>query len=239
MVLFCGRQKHSFFFFLMIFAFISLCVSCTDFFSNSWATWAARDPDRLIPTVTASNVDELIALAENNPDLSLAILKKIQKAVNSASGADLIKLQNAALQVGVNAAGLGQAVLNAAGELTNVKTDADARDMVVNALGGMKNLNASCAALPLILPDPSDTEAFNAFTDSASVDDLALAAALLIAGEANKYDQPDDYIENTFNSNRPIGQNEELAVALIDSVRLRQEELSESLEDILYGLNLL
>ena len=228
------------YFFLLpaILAATAIFISCTDFFSTSWAPWAVRDPDKMIPTVTADNVDELIAMAENNPDLSLALLKKIQAAAAKASGADRIKLQGAALQTAVNAAGLGQAVLNAAGELTSVDSIDGGRQLVMDALNSMKNLDDSCSVLPSILPDPSDTEAFDAFTESADIDDLALTAALLIAGEANKHESPDDYVDS-FDSNRPQSPNEELAVKMIEAVQARQDELSGSLEDVLKGLNLL
>lgn len=251
-----GRRRTRFFFVPMIIAGFTLLMSCTDFFSNSWAKWAKRDPDRLIGKVTADNVDELIATAENNPDLSLAILKKIQDAANGASDKDQVKLQSAALGAAVNAVGLGQAVLGAAGKLTSISADnaeEDAKNMVVDAINSLKNLEAVNSALTSILPDPgadplTPSAEFSAFAAGASADDLALTAAVLIAGEAKKQidgyngdvdayvDDITDRVENgTLTYTENLAQAMAIASVLVD----RQDELSGSLLDVLNGLNLL
>lgn len=247
-------RKRYFFFITVTLAFTAVFTSCTDFFSNSWARWAARDPDKLVPKVTAGNVDELIATAENNPDLSLAILKKIQAATNGASEDDKLKLQSAALGAAANAAGLGQAVLGAAGQLTSLSGDnseddiKDATDMLLNAINGMKNLEASCAALCGILPDPADQAAFDAFTAAASANDLAMAAAMLIAGEVknqvNNDVTPEEYLEdikNRIEQGDDLKESENLAraMALAAAIPGRENELSGPLKDVLEGLNLL
>ena len=232
-------KKRCFFLIVMVTAVMMMFVSCTDFFSTSWASWAARDPDKLVPAVTAGNVDELIAMAENNPDLSLAILKKIQAAAANAPDGDKQKLQGAALEAAINAGGLGQAILGAADKLTNIDTDIDGRKLVLDALNSMKNLDDSCLILSSILPDPSDTEAFDAFAASANTNDLVLAAALLMAGEAKQYTDPEDYVENVFDNKSPQSQNEILAVKMIEAVVARPDELSGSLENVLKGLNLI
>jgi hypothetical protein len=161
-------------------------VSCTDFFTSSWGKWAARDPSSLIRNVTASNVDEYITMAENNPDLSLEVLQRINEAMGSASEEGKIKLQNAAVTAAVNASNLTNTLMNNVTEVSNLENADDVKGLIADTLGGMDNLAPASDALTAILPDPDDTGAFDAFTASASADDLALAAALILAGEAKK-----------------------------------------------------
>ena len=229
-----------------------LLFSCTDFFSTSWAPWAARDPDKLVPAVTAGNVDELIALAENDPNLSLAILKKIRSAANGASEEDRQKLQCAALEAAVNAAGLGQAVLGVADKLISIDNEDDAKKLVFDTINVMSNLEAAGSVLFDILPpapnltDPTDENwpAFKAFTDSASADSLAMAAVVIIAGEAKKISDGDfdSYFDSYFdNPYEEEYENEKLAIALAFASALegRENELSGPLRNVLQGLNLI
>ena len=234
----------------MVFALTALIfVSCRDFFSNSWAPWAARDPDKLVPSVTTGNVDELIEMAENNPDLSLAVLKKIKDAAEGASGESKQKLQSAALDAAVNSVGLGQAILGAAGDLSSVKTQEDAEKLVISALDSMANLQAAGSLLFDILPpapgvhdDPNDPQwdEFNAFTEYASADSLALAAAMILAGEMKN--APDgDYEKYIDEFADDPNKNEELAMAMAFAAALegREDELTGPLKNVLEGLNLI
>jgi len=241
MTLFKVRQKQYFFLFSLVVTVSAFFFSCTNFFSTSWAPWAARDPDKLVPAITADNVDELVSMAENNPDLSLAVLKKINDASKKAKGSDVNKLQGAAIDAAVNASGLAQAVLNAAGELINVTEGDDAKDIILKALDDMKNLeDASSFLKEILLPDPLNTDDFDAFLTGANADDLALAAALLIAGEAKSSGDPEEYVNESFNSLSPVTENEKLAMKMIDEIIARPpEELNGALKEILVGLNLI
>jgi hypothetical protein len=193
-------------------------VSCTDFFTPSWASWAARDPSNLIRDVSAGNVDEYITMAENNPDLSLEVLKKIGGAVESASGEDKTKLQNAAVTAAVNASNLTNTLMNNVTEISNLENADEVKGLIADTLNNMKNLAPASDALTTILPDPGDAAAFGAFTDSASADDLAMAAALILAGEAKKADDLDifsDYSPGAA-SGTPLALAEALATAALD-----------------------
>ena len=227
-------------------------MSCTDFFSTSLAPWAARDPNKLIPAVTTGNVKDLITQAENDPDLSLAILKKIQSAANGASGQDLQTLQNASLEAAVNAAGLGQAVLGTASNLSKIDfsaeetTAADVQDIILKAVGSLSNLDSTGQALLAILPDPKDTETFNAWAENAPADDLAMAAVVLIAGEINKQNFTDSYgIDDYLSDLDPTLQNPEqtdnenmaMALALATAIGDR-DDISGPLKNVLDGLKL-
>jgi hypothetical protein len=162
--------------------FLSLVfVSCTNFFTTSWGEWAARDPASLIPTVTRDNVDKLVSDAENNSDLSLEVLKGIGKSVENASGEDKTKLQNAAVTAAANAANLTNTLINNVPNIANLEKPEDVKDLVTSTLNSMNNLTPTADALTGILAQDTD-----AFVNSASAEDLALAAALILAGEAKK-----------------------------------------------------
>ncbi|AEF80687.1 hypothetical protein [Leadbettera azotonutricia] len=225
-----------------------LFVSCTEFFSTSLAPWAARNPDNIIPAVTTGNVDELIAMTENNPDMSLAVLKKIEDAAKNATGDAKTALQTAALEAAVNATGMGSAVLNNVDKLVTVDED-NAKKLVLDAIHDMKNLDASCKTLMGILPPPppityppTPDPAFDAFTANANPDELAMAAAMLLAGELNKQDDPEAYI-NDFdpkNINDPESSaNLAAALALVAAIDYDTIEDNGPLRQLLDGLHLL
>jgi hypothetical protein len=185
-------------------------VSCTDFFTSSWGEWAARDPASLIPKVTASNVDELISMTENNPGLSLELLKKINGAVGSASGSDKARLQNAAITAAVNASDFTNVLMNNAADVSSLEDADNVKALITNTLNSMGNLTTVSDTLTGVLDQ--DTAAFKA---SASADDLAMAAALILAGEAKKTGDLDNFSNYTNGAptGTPLALAEELAVA--------------------------
>ena len=210
----------------LFFVVIVVFVSCTDFFSTSWASWAARDPDNIVPAVTPDNLDELLAIAENNPDLSLALLKNIRDAAKKASGGDKQKLQNGALEAAVNAAGLGQAVLGVVKDLDSIGDDA--RKVVIDAINGMENLDAAASILAEILAGGFDAS-------TADPNDLAMAAVLILAAEAKKSPGGiDNYIDHF--QNTPLSSAEKLALALAAAAK---DNVSGPIKDLLDSINLI
>ena len=224
--------------FLFILLFLG---SCTDFFSTSWASWAARDPSKLIPDVTVGNVNELIEKAENDPALSLEVLKKIAKAVNNSSGKNKAVLQAAAVEAAVNAVGLGQTMLSVSGELYNIINDEDAATAATKkAIKNMPNLEETSSTLYNTLPKNPASKEFDNFVNTASAEDIAMAAIVLYAGAAREHPAGiDDYVDN-FDSDPDTNPSDEatLALHLADALEHRQDELPESLRSILNGLNL-
>jgi hypothetical protein len=213
--------------------FALLFFSCTDFFTTSLASWAQRDPSSLIPPVTTGNIQELIEITETNPDQSLALLKSINEA------GDNPELQAAALQVAANASGLGAAILQHADDIANIDED-NAKDIVVDALNSLSNIVETGSVLKDILPDPTDTTAWDTFVDVSSAEDLAMAAAVLLAAEAksatggalgyiNGFDPTDASSTNT--------DAEKLAVALAEAA-INKPSSGGLLGDLLAGLNL-
>ncbi|MCL2094138.1 MAG: hypothetical protein FWH12_08095 [Treponema sp.] len=212
--------------------------SCTDLVSTSLAPWAARDPNRLIPPVTPGNVDELLAMTENSPDMSMALLRNISSSVGSARGSDRQKLQNAAMKAAVNAVGLGQSVLQSVGQLGSIGSDGEGRDLILDTINTMPNLISAGTVLASSLPHSSDP-GFDDFAAQADPNDLALAAVVILAGEAKKsgFTDLNDYVDHY---HLQPNENEELALALAYAAALdsRQDELNEPLRNILQGLNL-
>jgi hypothetical protein len=210
-----GKKYFRVFAFLPVLGFFGL-VSCTDFFSTSLAPWAQRDRTNLNIKVTASNVDKLIADYGNDPDTSLAVLKGIEKAVKNASGQDKLDLESAALEAAVNAAGLGNTVLGKSSEIFDAidsGTSADVTNLVTDIMDSLDNLDASASALIGALPDPSDA-AFAAFIANSQPDKLALAAAVLLAAEAEKAGGASGYVTGFTGTATAGNKNEEMAVAI-------------------------
>jgi hypothetical protein len=226
--------------FFVISAAAALIFSCTDFFATSLAPWAARDPNSLIPPITAGNINDLIAGAENNPDLSLAILKKIGGALDGAGSGEVSSLQAAALKAAANASGLGPALMNKMGQISDVVENVDmAQDVIIDTLNDMSNLEAAGAALAGVLPSPG-TPAFDAFVEKSSPDDLATASALLLASEAKGAINDEDYIKNFNPADPDISDSALLAVELAAAASQKMDEdgSDSRLKDILGGLNL-
>jgi hypothetical protein len=221
-------------------AALFLLGSCTQFFSASLAPWAARDQSKILPPLSAENVDELVMLAENNPDLSLELLKSIKNAVSKASPDDASSMQEAALRAAANATGLGHAVLNQIGNSADALHESNnAISLVVGSIDYLKNLQDVSSALESILPEPG-TPAFDAFVEKASPEDLAVAAALvLLAAEAQTHNDGTEYLKN-FKPNDPsatLTPQEKYAVALAEAAVGKGMD-DGPLKSLLSGLNL-
>ena len=234
-------KHYGIFRFLLIPAALALCVSCTDFFTTSLGEWAARDPDKLIPSVNAGNVNDILSQVDNDPNASLAVLKKIKNAMANASPEDAIVLQNAALEAAVNSVGLVQAVLGVVTSLDEINVGS-APQKIADAVNGMKNLGSVGDELFAILPDVDDDpdSDFQKFITQASPDDLAFAAVVLLAGEAKQKSggNLEEYM-STFDPGN-TGSNsdiENLAVELVKGID--PTTLTGPLGDIMRGLNLI
>jgi hypothetical protein len=206
---------------------VLLCVSCTDFFTTSLGEWAARDPNSLIPSVTTGNIDDLLEAVEGDPDLALALLKKIADADPDP------KLQAAALEAATEASGI-------VGILSTNINDIDennAEAILISALNSMSNVEEAGAVLVSILPDPtSDPTGYAAFVAKASAEDLAMAAAVILAGEAKASGDPSNYISG-FPTSSTGTATQELAKQLAQAAAANYTG-GGFLEDFLKGIGL-
>ncbi|GAB1481569.1 hypothetical protein MASR2M78_03840 [Treponema sp.] len=224
--------------------------SCSNFFTNSLATPFARDKSKLVPSVNAGNVSELIKLSAQDPDLALVVLKKIETAIANASDADKLTLQAASIDAAANASGLGSAIFNSAGPIIDIlsngdlETETDKNELigvVASSIGGLGNLKESADSLASIIPSPSDTVAFNAFVAKADPDQLAMAAIILLSSQANSSPGGTATYMESFDSESPsLNPQESLASEL--AVRAAQKYEAEGgtgpLADMLSALNL-
>jgi hypothetical protein len=187
-------------------------------------------------------VDDLIEAAENDPDLSLEVLKGIDKALEDAGDDEKSTLQAAALEAASNASGMGTALLHQAGNIAEVLENTDnAGKLVADTLEDMDNLTETSEVLMNILPEPGTPE-YAAFAEKASADDLAMAAALMLAAEAKEKQDSEDYF-NSFDPGASASPRESMAVELAKTALEKGDEpgsgLSDRLKQILEGLNLL
>lgn len=224
------------------FAFLIILVvslfSCRQFFTTSLAEWAARDPSDLIPKLSSSNVFDLINTFAESPDHSLALLDDIEAALDGANAQETAVLQAAALEAAANASGIVPALMENSNDILESMDDADAIiDLIDSTVNGLDNLPESAALLLEILPDPSDTEAFEAFLDNADPEDLAMAAIVLLASEASASGGARAYIES-FDPDSPASDAELMAVALAEAAAAA-EGPDGTIADILENLNLL
>jgi len=216
-------------------------LSCRQFFTTSLAPWAARDPASLIPPVTTGNIDDLLEQSANNPDQSLALLDKIANVITTASAADAAVLQAASLTAASNASGVATAVLQNTGTLLDtMQNNGDIIPVISDAISGLSNLESTADLLATVLPDPSDTAAFDAFVAQASPEDLAMAAIVLLASEAQAAGGVDTYISNFDPQSGSLSDTEALAVALASAAATSYADSGGTgpLADILAGLNL-
>ncbi|MDR1239023.1 MAG: hypothetical protein LBK27_02830 [Treponema sp.] len=222
---------------------VFFAASCTGFFSTSLAPWAARNPVSLIPPVTVDNVAELISYSEGDPDMSYAVLQNIKDAMEGAGADEASILQAAALQAAANASNLGPVLIGQIAniaEITEILDDPEGvANLVTQTLNELTNLEDTSAILAGVLPDPGDATAFEAFVNQAKPDDLAVAAAVLLAAEAKG--NSDDFFTD-FNPEEPSNSDAaKLAVALAQAAIGKYEDAGSNsrLKDILNGLNLI
>ena len=233
-----NREKRAFFgtmslLFPLVFAIGLLGSSCTGFFSTSLAAWAKRDPHSLIPPVNAGNIDELVnnLFIADDPDLSLALLENIDAAMDDASDEDKEILQNAALEVAVNASGLGLAAMGLLDDLDSVQDDP--KSAIIDAINGADNLEASSELLCSIL------EGYDPYNENVSPEDLAYAAIVLLAAEAKKAENEpggvDGYIDDFANRSPNPGAEQlaiDLATAALDGAGDTSGPLWDTLRDL-------
>jgi hypothetical protein len=152
-------------------------------FTSSWAPWAARDLNAILPEVNSGNARDMVDQFADDPDMSLEILKKIAAAINKTkSPEEKTKLRTAALDAAINASGIMDAFI---GSITDFLED-DKRDlkMVVDTFGGIKNTESISTSLVSSFSEVAVWETQDdkrKIADSADNSAQLLLSALLIA----------------------------------------------------------
>ena len=93
-----------------------LVISCDDFYSATWGT--AREYDFSNINVNAGNVDDWVEKAAGNPELADALVEKIKDELEKEklSDKDKAKLQEAGVNLAVEATGIGEIILEKASD---------------------------------------------------------------------------------------------------------------------------
>jgi hypothetical protein len=169
--------------------------SCTDVFSTSWGSALKRDPDKLIPQVTSSNVKELLEASLGDPGFATTLLGKINDSVKTTQGEEKAALQDAGLKAAANASGLTNSILNNAEALLksgggNIEDIKNTVDGILRDMNG-EALQQIAGNLQTILKDKNTYQAKNKAPD----EDLAVAAIVLLLADAKKAENLDAYLD--------------------------------------------
>jgi hypothetical protein len=103
-----------------------ILVSCDSFFSASWGSKRAYDPDNI--HLSINNLESWIEHSIGNPELAAAITKKIIEKVTGAdpASADTATFQVAGVSLAVEASGIGELMISTAGDaLGDIKDNKD------------------------------------------------------------------------------------------------------------------
>jgi hypothetical protein len=220
--------------FLIVPAVLTLA-SCAQVFGTSWGSALKRDPDKLIPKVTSSNVGELLEASLGDADFAITLLGKIKDSAGNAQGDEKAALQDAALKAAANGSGLTTAILNNAGTLLegkgNTKDIQKAIDGILNDINGA-DLQKIADDLGDILSDDYKNKA------KATDEDLAVAAVVLLLADAkNTGNNLEDYLES-FATRQDLNEatpNEAKAIFLAGIVAKRNDGI---INDLLSAMNL-
>jgi hypothetical protein len=214
--------------------------SCVDVFSTSWGSALKRDPDKLIPQVTASNVEDLLEASLGDTDFATTLLGKISDSVETARGDEKAALQDAGLKAAANASGLATSILDNAGtllkgsegDITDIQTTIDA---ILKDING-EDLQQIAADLRAIL----NNETINTYKakTKASDEDLAVAAIVLLLADAKKTGNLNSYL-NQFANRKDVNptENEKKAILLAGVIAERTID-NEIINELLSAMNL-
>jgi hypothetical protein len=212
--------------------------SCMDVFATSWGSALKRDPNKLIPTVTASNVGDLLDASLGDTDFASTLLGKIDEAAKTAQGSDKTALQDAALKAAANASGLTTAILENAGTL--LETGESDADITKTIDGILKDIDGeSLRQIADNLRSVLDTSqgAYRQGT-KASNEDLAVAAVILLLADAKEAGDLEDYLDS-FASRKNLNptSNEETALFLAGIIAQKNTD-DEIISQLLSAMNL-
>ena len=200
---------------------LASCDQITGFFSNSWGKGLARDPEKIFPTITSKNAQELADETAGDPKAAAALLKKIKEAAKNASGTEKTALLKAGLTAANNAADLTGLLI---GNATKLKDLADGdTDEAVNTLSDVMkqagNVSDTADDLQELFAD-ADSATYNAMPSN----ELATAAFILAldAGSELSADKIKDLATATPNLE---DQKAEIAAGMINAVKNDKDSL--------------
>jgi hypothetical protein len=224
--------------------------SCQNFFTTSLGEVFARDPEDLVPKVTASNAEEVAETVKSDPDASLAVLESLSELVSKASTTEKkAELATLALEVSANASGVSGAFLDTFadktdllkdGDFENEDTKAELFSVIDDALSGLDNLDDSAENLETILTSGVSVDTVK---ETASADQMAMAAIVLLSNNATSTGtgSVSDYVDELGDKDvAERSESETLAIDLAEAAKAKYaaEGGTGPLADILNALNL-
>jgi hypothetical protein len=213
-------------------------VSCTDFFSTSWAEDGKRDISKI--NVDASNVDGLLKAARGYPDMSLTILDKIAERIDGASQNDKSKLREAALKAAAQGTDIASMLISN----VNKFTSQNGLDVLLDAIAGSADagrIRRATGDLLEILP-PIDDSTLEFTEDFAATEaELVQTALLVILGEVGKTGGTvQDYLDGWTTGKKldgtgsvTLSPEEKLLAALVNRAAGGSNGLGNQIKDLL------
>ncbi len=179
---------------LMIILLVGLLISCDDFFTTSWGSWAARDMSKMNFKVSADNIDDLKDMAAGDSAMQLSLLEDLVKAAKNAPPEEKQKLQDAGIELAIESSNIMGAVTNSVDKISEL-LEGDTEEMdhdemvsfITDIIGSMDNLQASTDAVTALLPNPDDENydaALEAFVTNGDATNNVLVSVLLVIAEA-------------------------------------------------------
>jgi hypothetical protein len=166
---------------LLLTVSLASCEQITGFFSSSWGKGLARDPDKLFPTVSGKNAQDLADETAGDPEAAKALLKKIKEAAKNATGAEKEALQKAGLTAANNSSDVMGVVLGNATKIKNLIDDPDgALDEVTSLINQAGDVKQTADDIEELF-----TGADAATYESMPSDQLTIAALTLLIDEAD------------------------------------------------------
>ncbi|MDR1618329.1 MAG: hypothetical protein LBS06_04700 [Treponema sp.] len=218
-------MKFHVFFAIPVLALSSvLLVSCPDAMSFSWGTWAKRDPK--IPSITSSNIKELLKEAVGDPEFAKALLRKIKDSAKGASGERKAMLEGAGISAAALASGLDTLILSKAGTLINAagsdNPDGNAIAKVMEDIFNQaKGTDQTAIAKDLVelFADEDLDNPNSAIIEHTDTDKLIISAMVLLIAEAQETSSGNfnTYLDNFAErqgSGTNLTKNEETALKL-------------------------
>jgi len=163
---------------------------CDAFYSTSWGNPRSYDPANI--DLNADNMDYWLSIAVGNPELAKALAEKLKDLVQGMPDtAEKAKLQNAGIQLAIEASGLGTTFLGNIDKVSDLLGDgsvAEREDILLDLIGSFINdVDRSATSDLAEIVQPANPPGFGnpphfsaAFKDETSASDVGKAVVLLL-----------------------------------------------------------
>jgi len=188
--------------------------ACDSFYNDSWGSQRKYAPKEL----NADNVGELVDASVGNPELALALAKKVRDTVKGMddSRRDKAKLQAAGVELVFEASGLGTSLLShidkALGVVEARDKDADIEPALVKLLNSVRaDFDFSVADILVAIVQPREgfqgdipqfAESYKQTASASNVGEATMILILATMGETHEIASLHDELETKFRVER-------------------------------------